>query len=434
MVLPEFASAMTAVLVSPPAGVFRAGVTLPGDKSLSHRALILAGMAVGESRVSNLGPGADVASTAAVLGELGVDVGDDVVRSPGVRGWRDPKRHLDCGNSGTTMRLMAGTLAAQPFRVTLDGDASLRNRPMRRLVEPLARLGADVETSAVGTAPITTGNGDLAGAGVEIRRASAQVRSAVALAAVQAAGTSLIDSPPGFRDHTERWLAALGLGERMSPTKFRVVPGEVPPATYRIPGDTSSAAYLWASAAIVSGARVETPGISLNPGRLGFLQVLEAMGAHIEAEVTGSVLDDPVGNVIVAGRSLRATRVDGRLAAAAIDELPLVAVLGAYAEGVTVVADAGDLAAKESDRIASTVEMIRALDGGAEPASDGFRVVGTGVLQPGTVDAAGDHRIAMCAAVAASGATGPIRIEGAESAAVSWPGFFEELERAWSSR
>jgi 3-phosphoshikimate 1-carboxyvinyltransferase len=425
---------MSAVVVSPPGDVFRAAINLPGDKSLSHRALILAGMAGGESRVSNLGPGQDVAATAAVLAQLGVEVDDGVIRSLGVRAWRDPGGPLDCGNSGTTLRLLAGALAAQPFRVTLDGDASLRNRPMRRLIDPLAGLGADVETSPTGTPPITTGDRALAGAEIEIPNASAQVRSAVALAAIQAEGDSIVDSPPGFRDHTERWLGAFGLGERLSATRFRVTPGAVPPAQYVIPGDTSSAAYLWASAAIVPGARVETPGISLNPGRLGFLQVLETMGAHIEAEVTGAALDDPVGDVTVEGRSLQATEVDGPLAAATIDELPLVAVLGAYAVGITVVADAADLAAKESDRIGSTVEMIRALGGGAEPASDGFSVVGTGLLESGTVHAAGDHRIAMCAAVAASGATGPVRIEGAETAAVSWPGFFEEMERVWSSR
>jgi len=226
----------------------------------------------------------------------------------------------------------------------------------------------------------------------------------------------------------------MGLGERLTGTQFRIMPGDVPAAQYFIPGDTSSAAYLWASAAIVPGARVETPGISLNPGRLGFLQVLEAMGARIEAAVTGNVLGDPVGDVIIEGRSLQGQRVDGALAGAAIDELPLVAVLGAYAEGITVVADASELAAKESDRIGSTVGMIRALGGGAEPAPDGFAVVGTGFLESGTVDTAGDHRIAMCAAIAASAATGPVRIQGADAAAVSWPGFFEELERTWSSR
>ena len=425
---------MAATVVNPPSGAFRATATLPGDKSLSHRALILAGMAEGQSRVSNRGPGRDVAATAAVLGHLGVDIEDESIRSPGVGAWQDPKRALDCANSGTTMRLMTGALAARPFRSVLDGDASLRKRPMRRLVEPLARLGVLVATSSDGSPPVVTGEGSLRGADVTVPIASAQVRSAVALAAVQAAGASTIHSPPGYRDHTERWLEALGLGERLSPTAFRVLPGEVPPAAYLIPGDTSSAAYLWATAAIVPGARVATPGVSLNPGRLGFLQVLEAMGAHIEAAVTDTVLGDPVGDVVVEGRSLHAVRVEGSLAASAIDELPLVAVLGAYAVGITIVGDAGELIAKESDRIDSTVAMIRALGGGAEARPDGFAVVGTGFLESGTVDAAGDHRIAMCAAVAATGATGTVRVDGAETAAVSWPGFYEELQRVWSAR
>ena len=214
----------------------------------------------------------------------------------------------------------------------------------------------------------------------------------------------------------------------------QIAPGRVPGARYDIPGDPSSAAYLWASAALVAGAHIVTPGVSLNPGRLGFLRILEAMGATVHGEVTGSIHGDGIGTVAVTGGGLQAVEVFGDTVAAAIDELPLVAVLAAYAEGVTVVLEATELLAKESDRIASTTEMIRALGGGAEPTDDGFAVIGTGFLDGGVVDAAGDHRIAMTAAVAATATDGPVTILGASAANVSWPSFYDTLEAVWSSQ
>jgi len=426
---------VTDLTINPPRGGFRAVAGVPGDKSLSHRALILAAMADGESRIAGLGPGADVAATREVLGAVGVEVADDVVASPGVGEWTAPGGELDCGNSGTTLRLMAGALAGRPFSSILSGDASLRARPMRRLVAPLTALGASVSLSDDDTAPVeVSAPTPLVGADVTLELASAQVRTAFAIAALQAAGPSTIDSPAGFRDHTERWFETMGLGTRLEATRFRINPGPVPAMDYEIPGDPSSAAYLWAAAAISRGSEVTTPGIVLNPGRIGFLQILESFGAVIEADVTGSMLGDAVGTVTVRGHGLFAAEVSGPLAVSALDELPLVAVLGALGEGVTVVRDARELRAKESDRIESTVNMIRSLGGGAEPTEDGFAVVGTGWLESGTVASEGDHRIAMSAAVAATGATGPVTIEDAEVAAVSWPGFYEQLEAVWSSQ
>ncbi len=422
-------------LMEPPSGPFRAEVRVPGDKSLSHRAYLLAAMADGVSEVVDPGPGRDVAATRAAVVRLGATVDGPQVTGPGVEAWHDPGEPIECGNSGTTMRLLAGALAGRPFRTVLSGDESLNRRPMRRLVAPLEALGATVEPAEGGTAPLRVGGGGpLHGAEVELEIASAQVRTAFSLAALQAEGPSRVTSPPGFRDHTERWLETMGLGEWEGRTGFRVFPGAVPPFRYLIPGDPSSAAFLWASAAIVPGSTVVTPGVSLNAGRIGFLQVLEEMGAVIEGEVTGSLLGDPVGTVTVRGRGLRAVRVEGELAVATLDELPLVAVLGAYAEGVTTVGDAAELRAKESDRIAASVALIRALGGGAEPHEDGFSVLGIGFLEAGTVESAGDHRMAMAAAVAASGATGPVRIVDAGAADVSWPGFFAALEGVWSSR
>ncbi len=418
-------------VIIPPEGVFTTGVQVPGDKSLSHRALLLAAMAAGESRITGLAPGADVATTLRAIRQYGVKATRD--RITGLR-WIAPDAPIDCANSGTTMRLLAGAAAGPAFRTTLVGDESLMRRPMDRLVAPLGALGANIETSTGGVPPVVTGGGRLHGADVVIDLASAQVRTAFEFAAIQAEGVSTIDGPEGFRDHTERWLESFGLGERLGDGKFRIDPGPIPATEYQIPADPSSAAYLWATAAIIDGSRVATPGVSLNPGRLGFLSILERMGADVQAEVTGAIHGDPVGVVSVTGVGLTATEVSGRLAAAAIDELPIVAVLAAYAEGVTVVRDAAELRVKESDRIDSTVAMIRSLGGGAEPTADGFEVLGTGCLEGGTVNAAEDHRIAMSAGVAATGANGPVTIEGVSAAAVSWPTFFDTLEAVWSSR
>lgn len=418
--------------VEPAGGVFRTGVQIPGDKSLSHRALIFASLAEDDSEITGLAPGRDVAATEAALGRLGVQRTGD--RFSPVDRLMDPSGPIDCANSGTTIRLLSGSLAAAPFRITLTGDASLRSRPMARLVAPLGALGLELDTQPDGTAPVTTGHAVLRGADVSIDVASAQVRSAFELAAIQADGRSTIDSPAGYRDHTERWLETFGLGASGDGTKMEIFPGRIPGARYDVPGDPSSAAYLWASAALVEGAHVVTPGISLNPGRLGFLTILERMGAKVHGEVTGSIHGDVIGTVAITGHALQAVEVFGDTVAAAIDELPLVAVLAAYAEGITIVREAAELRGKESDRITSTTEMIRALGGGAEATEDGFAVIGTGFLNGGIINASGDHRIAMTAAVAATAADGPVTILGASAANVSWPSFYETLEAVWSSR
>jgi 3-phosphoshikimate 1-carboxyvinyltransferase len=428
-------SATDTVVVEGPRQLFAAGIEVPGDKSLSHRAVILAAMANGVSTIDRWATGRDVATTMGLVAALGVEVAGGQLKSPGIAAWTTPDGPLDCENSGTTMRLLAGALSGSELTASLVGDEYLMRRPMRRLVEPLESLGAAVRLSRAGTAPVTVvGAGRPHAADISIAMASAQVRSAFSLGALRAEGESTITSPPGYRDHTERWLETMGLGKKESAETFRIYPGEVPPYHYDIPGDPSSAAFLWAAAAIIEGAKVVTPNVSLNPGRLGFLQVLEAMGATVSGEVTGAILGDPVGTVSVQGGGLRATQVDGALTAAALDELPLVAVVASYAEGVTSVGDAGELRAKESDRIASTVNMINALGGGAQASNDGFEVLGLGWLDGGLVESAGDHRIAMAGAVAATAATGPVTIAGAGSVGVSWPRFFEALEALWSSR
>ena len=418
-----------------PAGPFRATVVPPGDKSMSHRALILAGMASGASRLRGLGPGADIASTVWCLRQFGLDitpaVRPETVVSPGVDGWRAVDTPLDAANSGTTVRLLAGAVAARPGTTRFTGDPSLRQRPMRRLIAPLMALGALVTVSRAGTLPITVTGGPLVGTTVWIPEASAQVRSAFALAAVQADGVSTLDSPPGFRDHTERWLQALGRGVRRGDTTFEIHPGPLPPLDLTVPGDPSSAAFLWTAAALTT-AEVTTPGVSLNPGRTGLLDVIATMGAGVEATVTGEVLGDPVGTVTVRGPVRTGTRVSGELTVRTLDELPLVGLLGCVAEGETVIADAAELRLKESDRIAGTVRLVSSLGGTAEATPDGFRVVAS-PLRPGAYYSGGDHRMAMAAATAAT-AAGTVTVVGMEAAAVSWPAFAETLELMWSSR
>jgi len=421
------------VALTGPDAPFSGELSLPGDKSMSHRALLLAGMAHGTSRIVGRGPGTDVAATEQALTLLGVHVGDPVVTSPGVADWSEPPVPIDAGNSGTTLRLLAGALAARPYTTTLVGDESLMRRPMRRLVDPLGALGARITVADDGTAPVTVAGTSLRGATVRLGLASAQLRTAVALAALQAEGPSEIDSPPGFRDHTERWLAGLGLGRWISSTAFRVEPGPVPPTEFRLPGDPSSAAYPAAAAALVPGASVHLVGVSLNPGRTGFFDVLEEMGASVVRTVTGAVHGDPIGDVTVRGAALRGVHVRGVRSVRALDELPLIAVLAAAASGETRIRDAAELAAKESDRIAATVALIRALGGDADPTEDGMVIAGSARYRGGMVDAAGDHRIAMAAAVAATAADGPVTIAGFDAVDVSWPGFRTTLEGLWSS-
>lgn len=415
-----------------PRGPLRAEARVPGDKSLSHRALLLGAMAAGQSRVAGLGPGDDVAATAGALRALGVAIVGDTLASPGVGSWTAPPGPIYAANSATTMRLLAGALAARPFLTTLVGDASLMARPMGRLVEPLAALGARVELGAGGRPPVTVGLSRLHGAAVAVPQASAQVRTCAALAALQAEGHSVIVSPPGFRDHTERWLEAMGLGRQLSHTEFEVFPGPVPPGRYDLPGDLSAAAFLLAVAALRPGAEVTVREVTLNPGRTGFLDVLEAMGARVRRTTTASILGDPAGEVTVTGDRLAGTRVSGQLAVRALDELPLVAVLAAAATGETVVTGAAELRVKESDRIAAAVRLVRALGGEADETPDGFIVAGGGRLRGGMVAAGGDHRIAMAAAVASAATEGEVVVDGFEVVRVSWPGFGEALEALWS--
>jgi 3-phosphoshikimate 1-carboxyvinyltransferase len=413
-------------------------VSVPGDKSISHRALVLGALADGRSYVGNLSPAADVASTASCLRACGGAVrpfGDGRASLDGAgmgRSLRSPDEVLDCGNSGTTMRLLAGVLAGHDLNATLDGDASLRRRPMARVADPLRFMGAQVETGYDGRPPITIqGRAVLRPIEYVAPVASAQLKSAVLLAGLAADGPTTVVEPSPTRDHTERMLRMCGVEVSVAAGRITVTPAPLQPFGMRVPGDLSSAAFFLALAAARRGWRVTTPNVTLNPGRTGFLDALRAMGASVtveEGEAAGGV--EPVGSVTVHGGELSATRIDGDLVPRCIDELPVLAVLATQAHGVTQIRDAAELRVKESDRIALVVEGLRAMGADCEELDDGLVVTGPTRLQPAAVDSNGDHRLAMAWAVAGSLAipgAGVTVIDGAEAVSVSYPSFFDDL-------
>ncbi|GAB4222443.1 MAG: 3-phosphoshikimate 1-carboxyvinyltransferase [Acidobacteriota bacterium] len=419
------------------AGVLR----VPGDKSISHRALIFAAMARGRCVIRGAATGADVRSTRAVLERLGVAIAgaDDalVVEGNGLAALdRDPRAapaELDCGNSGTTARLLLGLLAGRRGRFRLVGDASLSRRPMRRVTAPLARLGARI--GAGETLPLEVEGGRLRAGDIEAGVASAQVKSALVLAALQADGRSTIRVPGRTRDHTERMLAALGAPVRVEPDgdgERLVVDGALDAlASFEIdvPGDPSSAAFLAALACLLPDSRLEIEGVSLNPTRLGFVGLLERMGARIGRVPADEAGPEPRGTLVVESAVLAGIDVGPADVAAAIDEIPLLAVVASRAAGRTTIRGAAELRVKESDRIRATCALLEAFGVPVEEFDDGLAVTGGAPLRGASVDAAGDHRIAMCAAVLAALADRPSRLTGARWVSVSWPSFFDELER-----
>ena len=412
-------------------------VVVGGDKSISHRALLLGALARGRSFVNNLSAAADVESTAACLRACGGSVrpfGDGRVSLDGAgvgRSLRSPAAPLDCGNSGTTMRLLSGVLAAHPLEAVLDGDASLRRRPMDRVAQPLRLMGAEVTTTAGGTAPLRLrGRSPLRGVEVSLPVASAQLKSAVLLAALGADRPTTVVEPAASRDHTERLLGLCGVPLTVDGCRITVTPAEVEPFGLRIPGDLSSAAFLLGLAAPRHGSAVRCPGITLNPGRTGVLEVLSAMGAEVdvtETEPAGGV--EPVGDVVVRGAPLHGVVIAGDAVPRCIDELPLLAVLATQAEGTTSIRDAAELRAKESDRLAALVAGLRAMGARVEEFADGMAIEGPCRLRGTELDAQGDHRLAMAWAVAGCLADGPTTVLGGDTVAVSYPGFFADLRR-----
>ena len=424
-----------------PSGPLRGSLRVPADKSISHRAAIVAAMASEPVRVRNYLDAADTRSTLAAVTQLGAIVEPRaeglLIRGCGLRNALPQHEAIDVGNAGTLMRLLPGWLAFQPGQsFTLDGDDSIRRRPVDRIAEPLSLMGARIEAREGRFPPFTVFGAPLTGVVYELPVASAQVKSCVLLAGLCTDSTTVIEPVPS-RDHTERMLAAAGAPvSRVSDgAGFRTTVGntdELELGDVEVPGDPSSAAFLIAAGVLVKGSRLGLERVGVNWTRSGFLRILERMGAivlaDLEAPGTFQAVE-PVADIDVRNAPIEATTVEAEEVPLAIDELPLVALLGCFAEGDTVVRGAAELRVKESDRIATVVEGLRGLGARIEALPDGFVVTGTGGLRGGRLDAHGDHRLALLGAVAGLASEEGVEVVGMEAAAVSYPGFAEDLAR-----
>ena len=415
----------------------RAAIQVPGDKSISHRALIFNAIADGHATIEQLLDSEDVRSTARCLSALGVGVewpdGSRVahVTGRGLHGLFESEDVLDCGNSGTTMRLLAGLLAAHPLLSVLTGDASLRKRPMARVIAPLRKMGAHIHARTGDTlAPVVIKGGGLQGIEYASPVASAQVKSAILLAGLYAEGQTIVTEPERSRDHTERMLSAMGAPLSADGNSVRVEPASKLAAnSLRVPGDISSAAPWLVLGACHPDAEILIQGVNTNPTRTGLLDILATMGAEVELMEERLTGGEPVADIVVRTSKLHGTVVSGGLVPRAIDELPLVALLGCFAEGETVVQDASELRVKESDRVEAVVHALGRMGVRVTPRDDGFVVHGPAPLRGGRIDAASDHRIGMLGAIAGSLAQGDTRIDN-DAVGVSYPGFWNDLREA----
>jgi 3-phosphoshikimate 1-carboxyvinyltransferase len=420
-----------------PARRLRGRLTVPGDKSIAHRYALLAALAEGSTTLTHFAPGADCRSTLACLRGLGVEVeeGSDGTVTLLGRGFgqlRSPVAPLDAGNSGTTMRLLAGVLAGQPFSTTMIGDASLSRRPMRRVMAPLERMGARFEATD-GHPPLTVHGTRLRAIAHQPETPSAQVKSAVLLAGLHAEGTTSVVEPAATRDHTERALAAFGGHASVDGLTVSVTGGQhLQGQQLYVPGDFSSAAFWLVAAAALPGSRIDIDDVGLNPTRTALLGVLRRFGARVEVEVLETAAGEPRGRISVEGDGTGILEIAPEEVPGLIDELPAIAALAAHGGQVTV-RGAGELRVKESDRIAALVAGFRGLGINAEERADGFVIAGPagGSSRPsgGRADARGDHRMAMAFAIAAVAAEQPSTIDGSDVVAISYPGFFETLGR-----
>lgn len=406
---------------------------VPGDKSISHRYAMIGAIARGTTSVTHLAPGADVASTVACMRAMGVRIETDGaggmrVHGRGRRGLQAPAAALDAGNSGTTMRLMSGLVAAHAFRSTIFGDESLSRRPMRRVIDPLTAMGARISSND-GRAPLEIEGGDLSGIEWTTPVASAQIKSSILLAGLHARGRTTVHEPLGTRDHTERMFRGYGIELSINGLSVSIEGGQegtAPAGTHPVPGDPSSAA-IWASAAAaMPGSSVTLENVCLNPFRVGFVSALERMGAAITITSRDEVGGEAVGTLHIEHGSHQDTRIVPAEVPALIDELPVLAARAAYG-GRLEVSGAGELRVKESDRISALVAGFRTLGVDAEELPDGFIITGGRRPTGGTVDAAGDHRLVMAFTLIGLGASGPTTITGAEAVAVSYPAFEKDL-------
>lgn len=436
-----------------PASRLRGSLRLPGDKSVSHRALILATLAAGRSHLTGVGDGADVRSTAAIMGQLGARLertgglpgaAEYRVDSPGVDELVQPANVLDCGNSGTSLRLIAGLLAGLEMTCTLDGDASLRARPVARIIEPLRAMGAELHAADGDSHPPLTVSGRHRLRAVDVATSvpSAQVKSAILLAALRADGRTTVRERVATRDHTERMLRARAIPvERAHGSDGWVhvsVDGgrSMQAIDERVPGDVSAAAFWLVAGSVHRDARLTLPGVGVNPTRRAVIDLLRAMGARIEerpvaepGRPAAADVGEPLADLTVESSTLRGIDIGPADVAAAIDEIPVLCLAAALAEGRTTIRGAGELRNKESDRIAGVAAGLRALGARIEVDGDDLTIDGRPSLHGGSTDSLDDHRLAMTFAIAGFVASGRTTIERSRSVAISYPGFFDDMER-----
>ncbi|WP_160721339.1 3-phosphoshikimate 1-carboxyvinyltransferase [Bacillus sp. USDA818B3_A] len=408
-------------------------VTIPGDKSISHRSVMFGAIAHGETKVTNFLPGDDCLSTISCFRKLGVtieesDKGLRIVGN-GFEGLKEPAEVLDVGNSGTTIRLLMGILAGRPFFSSLVGDASIGKRPMTRVTVPLTKMGAKLDGRKNGDfTPISIRGGQLQPIQYELPVASAQVKSALILAGLQADGESTIAEPAETRDHTERMIRQFGGEITKDNRTIRVKGGQKLTASdIHVPGDISSAAFFLVAGAIIPGSEIVLKNVGLNPTRTGIIEVMHKMGAELEIVQNESNDLEPVGDLIIKTSNLKGTVVEGELIPRLIDEIPIIALLATQAEGTTIIKDAEELKVKETNRIDTVVLELRKLGADIEATEDGMIIRGKTKLSGGNVSSHGDHRIGMMLAIAALLCEDSVELEQSEAISVSYPNFFEHL-------
>ena len=425
---------MRGVFIKPISGV-EGEIVVPGDKSISHRAALLGGMAHGETHVSNFLLGQDCLSTLRCLKQLGVPSerqGTEVwIRGEGMETWTEPTDVLDAGNSGTTLRLMLGALAGSQFVVTLTGDESLRSRPMRRITDPLKQMGAQIMGRLGGNlAPLTMSGGHLQGQTIQTSVPSAQVKSAIILAGLRASGETRVEEPALSRDHTERMLRGFGVEVLSEKTVVRVHGGaRLTGQDISVPGDISSAAFFLVLGSLAGRGEIILPNIGVNLTRTGILDALRAMGADIELIDTSEICGEPRATLRVRSAKLQGIEIGGDMIPRLIDEIPILAVAASFAEGETVIRDAAELRVKETDRIRTVAEGLNALGAKIEELPDGLRIQGQPSLRGGQVSSLGDHRLAMAWAIAGMLSKEGVSVEDMAAAEVSYPDFLAVLKK-----
>lgn len=419
------------LIIGPSRGI-RGKITVPGDKSISHRAMILGGIAEGETRIEGFLEAEDCLATLQAMQKMGASIekkapGAYTVRGVGSRGLQEPDDLLDLGNSGTSTRLLIGLLAGYPLTATLTGDASIRRRPMLRVVEPIRRMGATILGREGGNkAPLTIQGGKLKGIDFQSPVASAQVKSALILAGLSAEGETRVSEPSLSRDHTERMLKAFGGDIQTQERSVMVRGGKILKGQpVRVPGDLSSAAFFIIAALVIPGSHLMIENVGLNPTRTGLLDVLQAMGGKVRISRQEEIAGECIGDIECEYSGLKGVEIGGELVPRMIDEFPILTLAAACAEGETRVRDAKELRVKESDRIASVARQLRQLGIEIQEYEDGYSVKGLQKFHPGEADSEGDHRIAMTLTIAAFLAEGETRIQNTECIETSFPEFFE---------